>query len=104
MVERNLENAERLISALSCVDGAVIIDRALGIRGFGYRLTAPSSKTSDLTGVGTRHRSASDFCRRVDGAMAFVVSQDGGVTLFSHNDLDHCDRIAVCLDPRRCDI
>jgi hypothetical protein len=104
LVERNLENAERLISALSCVDGAVVIDRALGIRGFGYRLTAPSSGPSDLKGVGTRHRSAMDFCRTVGGAIAFVVSQDGGVTLFSNNGPDRCDRIAVCLDPRRCDI
>ena len=37
-----------------------------------------------LASFGMRHRSAYRFCQQVEGAMAFVVSQDGDVRLFSN--------------------
>ncbi len=39
-----------------------------------------------LTGFGMRHRAAYRFCEKIKGAIAFVVSQDGGLRVFCNPD------------------
>jgi hypothetical protein len=83
---------------LATIDGALVLDRDLGVRGFGAKLTAPSWDGEVLTGpngwgdgagqpfdfkrLGTRHNSAISFVGSCPGATAFVLSEDGGVRAF----------------------
>jgi hypothetical protein len=90
------ETATRVTAQASCVDGAVILDAALSVLAFRVELLArederlptcvalrpeASEQTPagivDMSGFGTRHRSAVRFCAKVPGAVAVVVSQDG---------------------------
>ncbi len=84
-----------LIASLAGVDGAVILTKRFEILGFGAEiagrlpsvrqvhraldLEAHAFATEVVDAVGTRHRSAYRFCAAVSGAVAIVVSQDGGV-------------------------
>lgn len=93
----NLSEAINFISALSGVDGAILLTDRLKLLGFGCELTTKTSdfkivkKASDTYGndtsdisietFGTRHRSAFRFCSHFDNAIAFIFSQDGGVTV-----------------------
>jgi hypothetical protein len=85
----------QLIAALSEVDGAVVLTKRFELLGFGaeivgdlpnlrhvYRaldLEADDRVAEPLVADGTRHRSAYRLCSRLPGALALVVSQDGGV-------------------------
>lgn len=91
-----LSDAIDFISSLSGVDGAVVITDKLRVLGFGGEITVHNSqlvelkKAKDAYGndtspvsirsFGTRHRSAFRFCANYENAVAFVISQDGGVT------------------------
>jgi hypothetical protein len=92
-----------LIASLANVDGAVVLTKQLEIMGFGAEiggalppimqvrraldLEADSFVTEVVDVVGTRHRSAYRFCAAVPGAVAVVVSQDGGVRFVNcHRD------------------
>jgi hypothetical protein len=85
-----------LITALSRVDGAVVLDESFAVRGFGVELRTPSEprriwmaqsteagraalRPVDPRGFGTRHRSMFRFCFANSRAIGFVVSQDGDV-------------------------
>ncbi|QDU38228.1 hypothetical protein Mal4_25530 [Maioricimonas rarisocia] len=92
------------VVGMSMIDGAVLMDEQFTLLGFGCiikrsdtslrrpRRLYPDGKTGfveieqDATDLGTRHRSASCFCREVPGAMAFVVSQDGYVSVATGTD------------------
>ena len=93
------------VAALATVDGAVILSRDLRLEGFGAEITlagVPSAHETveygnhplplgqpppaRLADFGMRHRSAIRFCQAVPGAMAVVVSQDGGIRLFHRVD------------------
>ncbi|MFG0332780.1 MAG: hypothetical protein ACF8TS_05390 [Maioricimonas sp. JB049] len=98
-VETDLQMTIEHVVGLSMLDGAVLLDDQLTLFGFGCiikrsdtllqqpRRLYPDGKTGfveveqDATDLGTRHRSAACFCREVAGAMAFVVSQDGYVSV-----------------------
>ena len=88
-------------AALSVVDGAVVFDSELRLLGFGGEILVDESTASksqqtftDATTDnplpsqnsssfgGTRHRSAYRLCKTVAGSLAFVVSQDGELTVF----------------------
>jgi hypothetical protein len=90
------ETATRVAAQASCVDGAVILDAALSVLSFRVELLAREDERLpacvalrpdaseptplqpiDISGFGTRHRSAVRFCAKVPGAVAVVVSQDG---------------------------
>ena len=86
-----LQWAYDFIGSLSAVDGAVLLDSDLNVRGFGAfaKRTDHSSTLVDLQGkpydcrnTGTRHASAVSFCDSVETGLALVVSQDGGTRLF----------------------
>jgi hypothetical protein len=93
--------AARRITHLSTVDGATILSENFEVLAFGAKLKAPRrgakaatvtrfiplEGTSDGAEVpldqefrGTRHLSAAQFVFNNPGAIAFVVSQDGGIT------------------------
>jgi hypothetical protein len=84
-----------LIAALASVDGAVVITKRFELLGFGGEILGdlPEVTTVDraldleatvrepevVDVMGTRHRSAYRLCARFPGALAIVISQDGGV-------------------------
>jgi hypothetical protein len=97
-----LLSAVRAIAALSATDGCVVLDRKLKVHGFGgviQDLSASSARTpfdwqtekqisaDDVRKRGgTRHRSAFRLCECVSNTLAFVISQDGGIRVFSNDD------------------
>ena len=106
------ETATRIAAQASCVDGAVILDAALSLRGFRVELLAreqgpppacaalaPDASEPvpdgvvDMAAFGTRHRSAARFCAMVPGAVAVVISQDSEMREFTRLP---DGRVAVC--------
>ncbi len=84
------------ISLLSRVDGLILLNRRLDVRGFGVEIkssdvpdnificsnrrpTNNSLKAVDYNHFGTRHRSMMRYCWRYENAVGFVISQDGDV-------------------------
>jgi hypothetical protein len=107
LLDRDLAQVIDFVAGLAAVDGAVLLSRDLCLRGFGAEIThsrTPSDEEcveyddhpeplgrpapESLSDFGMRHRSAVRFCQEVPGAMAFVVSQDGGIRMF-HNVAGH---------------
>ena len=95
-IEIEIDGAVWFISLLSRVDGLVLMDRDLRVRGFGVVITAEQppaqvfvagddhATPAQLTAIpysdfGTRHRSMMRYCDAVPGAVGFVISQDGHV-------------------------
>ncbi len=96
-----LSEVERWVSefgAFTAMDGATILDCALGLRGFGVVLPvardievveATDPEATFVTGYdlwtrGARHRAAVTYARKVPGSVVFIASQDGPVScLFS---------------------
>ncbi len=91
-----LSEAERTVEevgALTATDGATVLDRSLGLLGFGVVLpvTHPGTvlEAYDAEGVtvcafdlgtrGTRHRAAATYARAHPGCVVFVASQDGEI-------------------------
>jgi hypothetical protein len=88
-------DAARFIASLTAVDGAVVLTDTFRIIGFGAEVTASfsgtdkihvaqdaegtESKEADFSEYGTRHRSAFRFVGSMESAVAFVMSQDGGI-------------------------
>jgi hypothetical protein len=92
----------RSIAMLAAVDGAVVADMQLRLLGFNTfinvaplggerpriaeRLADGGMRTIESAiaeGWGGRHQSASVFCARCAPAVAFVVSEDAGATVFA---------------------
>ena len=82
------------MSLLTRVDGLVLLDLDLAVRGFGVEITATGPPPAlwsarDAAGevldpleyerYGTRHRSMFRYCAAAPGSVGFVVSQDGAV-------------------------
>lgn len=95
-IESEIDGAVWFTALLSRVDGLVLLDRNLCVRGFGVVITAEHqaeeiflagddyATAEQLTAVpythyGTRHRSMMRYCAATPGAVGFVVSQDGDV-------------------------
>ncbi|MDD5130757.1 MAG: diadenylate cyclase [Candidatus Omnitrophica bacterium] len=93
--DEHTSNAAGFISALSGVDGAVLITDKLRLLGFGVEITAVSPTLKEVKVIsdlkkgigeyqnidlfGTRHRSALRFCSSFENSIVFIVSQDGDV-------------------------
>ncbi len=86
----------RFIASLSRVDGFVLLDKSLVVHGFGVEARADTEVTDvDLAGdakasaallrkvplsnFGTRHRAMLRYCDENEGALGFVISQDGDI-------------------------
>lgn len=82
----------RFIASLSRVDGLVLMDRSLGVSGFGVEIVGvpevetihvPSDESGEVArevaanDFGTRHRSMFRYCNAHADSVGFVVSQDG---------------------------
>lgn len=89
-----LSNSVSFLAGLSAVDGAVIITDRFRLLGFGAMIIVPSllrqvsiafdsngecNGTIGVESYGARHGAAFRLCESLDVAVAFVVSQDGGV-------------------------
>jgi hypothetical protein len=90
LASRRLMRGLNQVSLLAAVDGAVLLDDHLRIRGFGVRfpvLLPPGATVVDaITGLesacdqwGLRHQSVFSLCRRYEEAIGLIVSQDGEV-------------------------
>jgi hypothetical protein len=93
--EDSAQDAARFIASLTAVDGAVILTDQLRIIGFGAEVRVSDSGMDTIyhakneegtaatggpfTSYGTRHRSAFRFVEGMDPAVAFILSQDGGI-------------------------
>ncbi len=109
-VRQSLVSKTRSLANLGRVDGCVVVDRELQLRGFGGKIGF--DKRDPATSVlphlnlmtketveyevkgGMRHKSAYWLCQVIPGTIAFVVSQDGDLTVF-FSDSDHVHAIKV---------
>lgn len=90
----------RFISSLSCVDGLVLLDKKLDVKGFGVEITCDIEldnvyvagdsfattellKPIDAEDFGTRHRSMLRYCSKYEDSIGFVVSQDSDVRIIT---------------------
>lgn len=88
------------IALLTRVDGLVVMDRDMTVRGYGVeitnaqepanlfiatdRLAAPAKlREANYNHFGTRHRSMMRYCWQHPGSIGFVVSQDGEVRVIT---------------------
>jgi hypothetical protein len=87
----------------------VLLDRQMMVHGFGgtietraatsstrtyadSRSKAPLDEAQLLSRFGHRHRSAFQLCKAIPNAIAFVISQDGDLPVFSSDDrYVYCD-------------
>jgi hypothetical protein len=96
------------VGQLSAHDGCVVLDRQMTVHGFGGTIetaaaaaartyadswtNAPLPEEQLLARFGHRHRSAFLLCKAVANAVAFVISQDGDLRVFSSDDRHvYCD-------------
>jgi hypothetical protein len=97
------------VAHLSALDGCVVLDRRMTVQGFGgtietgaagsalrtyvdSRTGSPLEEDELLGRFGHRHRSAFLLCKAVPNAIAFVISQDGDLPVFSSDDRHvYCD-------------
>jgi hypothetical protein len=95
-LEEAVVELAQLMASLAAVDGAVVMNRRFELLGFGGEITvaepvlqthravdleANETVAEMVDGVGTRHRSVYRLCQAHAGALGFVVSQDGGITV-----------------------
>jgi DisA bacterial checkpoint controller nucleotide-binding len=101
-LEQSVFELSRLIGNLTAIDGAVVIDKRLGLLGFGAEVSAdlpvPSRvwraldregrqrEPDDIENVGTRHRAAYRFAHDHPAGLAIVISHDGGVSFVANRD------------------
>lgn len=91
-LDEALGDAAQAVTALTSVDGAVVMTDRFHILGFGAEVIAisPSLKQivisaepehfrAPIESYGTRHRAAFRFCSSFEDSVTFVVSKDGGV-------------------------
>ena len=103
-IHQRLDHAVETLSALSSVDGAVVIDREFRLHGFGAIVSIPNPAHAavpqmayryadrdvirevetghlDTKQIGTRHRSSIQLTQALPNTIAIVVSEDGGITI-----------------------
>lgn len=95
-----LKGAIRFISSLSCIDGLVVLDSELNVKGFGVVIKSIElpdniyiSRSTNLViknlvevnpnHFGTRHRSMFSYCWKNEGTLGFVISQDGDIRVIT---------------------
>ncbi len=112
-----LEGTIWFISLLSRVDGLVLMNPDLAVRGFGVEITyaeeppavfVAGDRRATKEGLrrvsydryGTRHRSMMRYCYKTPGSVGFVISQDGDVRVMTrvHGRLVIWENIKLRLD------
>jgi len=101
--EKELKGAIRFIASHSCVDGLILFDDMLCEVGYGVvveEINTPKVIYQAVDNVatdsgleprnpkqfGTRHQSMISYCYANEGAIGFVVSQDGDIRAFTRVD------------------
>jgi hypothetical protein len=89
-----LDDSLAFIADLARVDGAVVMTDRLRVIGFGAEVVVGQSglgsvvdqsangyfaRSVSIDDFGTRHRSAFRLCSNYEGALAFIISQDGAI-------------------------
>ena len=70
----------------------VVLNHDFEVLGFGASITAPPDHNlpedwiEHLRTRGNRHRSMANAVATIDGSIGIVISQDGGVTIFSNHE------------------
>jgi hypothetical protein len=101
-LEQAVFELSRLIANLAAIDGAVVLDKRLGLLGFGAEvspeLASPARvwraldtegkerELDDIENVGTRHRAAYRFVSDRPHGLALVISHDGGVSFVANHE------------------
>jgi hypothetical protein len=101
-LERAVFELSRFVGGLAATDGAVVLDKRLGVIGFGAEVSSdlPSPERvfrardlegklvepESIEGVGTRHRAAYRFAQHHPTGLAIVISHDGGVSFVAQRD------------------
>jgi hypothetical protein len=101
-LEQSVFELSRLLANLTAIDGAVVLDKRLGLLGFGAEVSAElpgpprvfraldtegrTRELDDIENVGTRHRAAYRFVNDHPRGVAIVISHDGGVTFVANRD------------------
>jgi hypothetical protein len=101
-LEQAVFELSRVIANLTATDGAVVLDKRLGLLGFGAEVSAElptpwrvwraldtegrELQPDDFENVGTRHRAAYRFVNDHPDGLAIVVSQDGGVSFVANRE------------------
>ena len=85
----SLENSCQHCADLTEADGATVLLTDFGIAGFSAKITShegplPALLSRYLETRGNRHRSMAGAVARHPGAIGLVVSQDGEITVFTH--------------------
>jgi hypothetical protein len=85
----SLENSCQHCADLTEADGATVLLTDFGIAGFSAKITShegvlPPPLGRHLETRGNRHRSMAGAVARQPGAIGLVVSQDGEITVFTH--------------------
>lgn len=106
-----LVSKAKSLANMGRVDGCVVLNQKLEVIGFGGKIefgkvdadkspliyvhyfTKELESEDDLKG-GMRHRSAFWLCKCIPGALAFVISQDGDLTVFL-SDAEHVYDLSV---------
>jgi hypothetical protein len=103
-LEQSVFELSRLLANFTAVDGAVVLDKRLGLLGFGAEVSAElptpeyvwraldvegsDRECNELENVGTRHRAAYRFVHDHPEGLAIVVSHDRGVTFVANRGGD----------------
>ena len=94
-INKDISTYANMVAGMTLVDGAVVLTKDLELIGFGaethpdrirksIKMTFISPDNTEQTArhfndYGMRHRSCYNFCHDVEGVVAVVLSQDGGV-------------------------
>lgn len=98
-----LKGAIRFVASLSCIDGLVILNEQLKVKGFGAivkniklpehvyisktsRINVSRLETINPNRFGTRHRAMFSYCWKHEGSLGFVISQDGDIRAITRID------------------
>jgi hypothetical protein len=100
-LEQAVFELSRLIANLAGIDGAVVLDKRLGLVGYGAEVSAElptpvrvwraldsegtKRELDDIENVGTRHRAAYRFVHDHPQGLAIVISHDGGVSVVANH-------------------
>ncbi len=101
-LEQAVFEQSRVLSNLTAIDGALVLDKRFGVLGFGAEVSAElptpdrvwraldtegeRRQPEDIENVGTRHRAAYRFVNDHPGGLAVVISQDGGVSFVAKRE------------------
>jgi hypothetical protein len=101
-LEQEVFELSRVLANLTAIDGALVLDKRLGVLGFGAEVSAElpapervfraldaegrERQAEAVENVGTRHRAAYRFVNDHPDGIAVVISQDGGVSFVANRE------------------